>query len=212
MGMGRCRHPDCMYRNNLKKCDSEATSPGNCRYMDIAGQTRLGAIYKKYGAAAARRLTDPANCPMYEPEPGCPRLPPIEPRPEGQTEKQAKKHRPPGITLTEEEEARRMGMYRSGLTDAEIAAELGLSEKAVKSWRRRRNLPCVKRKRKETEFQATVKRLYTEGKTDREIAEIIGSKPSTICSWRSRSNLPPNAGPRKNSHKRKAEEVKDNDK
>lgn len=124
MGEGRCRHPDCMYHDKAKHRWSEMTYPGDCRYIDITGQTRLGAIRKKYGAGVdAKRLTDPANCPMYEPEPGCPKRPPTEP--------QAKKQ-----------------LYVEGKSDREIAEIIGCSRSTICSWRSRNNLPPNVRPRK----------------------------------------------------------------
>lgn len=50
--------------------------------------------------------------------------------------------------LTRDQEEARLAMYRAGLTDRQIAAALGLTYHAVKSWRQNRGLPAHPEPRK----------------------------------------------------------------
>ena len=50
--------------------------------------------------------------------------------------------------LTRDQEEVRLAMYRAGLTDRQIAAALGLTYHAVKSWRQSRGLPAHPEPRK----------------------------------------------------------------
>lgn len=50
--------------------------------------------------------------------------------------------------LTRDQEEARLAMYRAGLPDKQIAAALGLTYHAVKSWRQNRGLPAHPEPRK----------------------------------------------------------------
>ena len=50
----RCRHPDCIYRNN-----SDPTQTGQCNYLVLTGESRTAKL--------PERLKLPCNCPRYVP-------------------------------------------------------------------------------------------------------------------------------------------------
>ena len=50
---GRCRHPDCAYRNH-----SNPIQQGRCNYMAITGRSRIKGLPPE--------LQKPCNCPYYE--------------------------------------------------------------------------------------------------------------------------------------------------
>lgn len=110
-------------------------------------------------------------------------------------------------------------LYASGHNDHEIAAELGISVRAVWTWRQGEKLPPVSRRsttsrvpRKSPQRRGPKPRLdeqvamtaWLAGKTDREIAETCGCSVSTITSWRKRYGLDPNRAQRPTRAKEKA--------
>jgi len=87
--------------------------------------------------------------------------------------------------LPPEEEARRLELYRQGLTDKEIGVAIGLRPRAVALWRWKRGLPVNRSGDRRLE-------LYRQGLSDAQIAAAVGRNPQTICDWRQRHGLPPN--------------------
>ena len=89
-------------------------------------------------------------------------------------------------------EARALQLYRQGLNDGEIAKELGMSDSAVGSWRRRMALPVNKHVYAPRGDQML--HLYRQGMTDAQIAEEMGVRAKSVAKWRSKGELPANQG------------------
>ena len=70
-----------------------------------------------------------------------------------------------------------MELYRTGLSDAKIAAELGVSKDGVTKWRRRNGLTATNTNRKEgAEQMASKKTIQTEG-AGKKNPEVKGEAP-----------------------------------
>jgi transcriptional regulator len=95
----------------------------------------------------------------------------------------------PGPVVTETQVERRMEMYKQGLTDREIADQVGMAQESVSYWRRRNGLP-----RNAARWDSQRMSLYNQGMTDREIGRQTGQRATTICNWRAARKLPANRG------------------
>ena len=87
----------------------------------------------------------------------------------------------------------RTALYEKGLTDREIASELGVSLTVIQNWRYNRGLAPNSARPGFPDREE----LYSQGLSDREIAERVGVSCSTIINWRNRRGLTPHVGPRK---------------
>lgn len=93
-----------------------------------------------------------------------------------------------------EVERRRLELYKQGLTDKEMAKQLGDTYIAIGQWRFARNLPNNGKhyqRLSAEELEARMK-LYLQGLNDREIAKALGIRYQTITGWRYTHNLPAN--------------------
>jgi len=94
-------------------------------------------------------------------------------------------------------QSRRLTLYRSGMTDRQIAEVEGRPAATVKAWRRRCGLPPHHSRVKATTHPGFVARheqrftLYRQGLTDRQIAAEAECPIATVKTWRLRHELPP---------------------
>jgi hypothetical protein len=105
---------------------------------------------------------------------------------------QAGKH--PGKRISEAENARRLRLYESGMTDKEIAVEAGTTETAIESWRRYRKLPINAFRRGPLTAEDEMHRLqaWEIGLSDSQAAELLKCSTHSYRMWRRRKNLKPN--------------------
>lgn len=89
-------------------------------------------------------------------------------------------------------------LYSQGLSDEELAGELGSSREWVRAWRRKNGLksnpPESQRRREERDAEAL--RLYRAGWTDEAIGKAVGLAGRTVKAWRKKNGLPANGGPK----------------
>ncbi len=87
-----------------------------------------------------------------------------------------------------------MEMYGKGMTDAEIAREIGGVKSTVFQWRHRNNLPPNQRKQefKSKYDYAEFRRLWDKGLNDSKIAKAVGCAMSTVNRWRMLEGLASN--------------------
>ena len=82
-------------------------------------------------------------------------------------------------------------LYRSGLSDREIAEVSGSAPEEVRRWRTREKLPGARPSWGRIDYGAVAK-LYRSGLGDQEIAEAVGCHRASVRDWRSRRGLPRN--------------------
>lgn len=94
--------------------------------------------------------------------------------------------------------AKAMELYRGGLSDGEIARQMGVRTCDVLNWRRKKQLkPNIKRCRA-GEVRGSkldtpeVMQMYRDGASDREIARRTGMSSSAVQAWRRVRELPAN--------------------
>lgn len=96
--------------------------------------------------------------------------------------------------ISEVENQKRLELYKSGLSDREIAMIIGIKYyQTISHWRKVKKLPPNKSpiiSKKENQRRLI---LWKQGLTDHEIANKIGRVTASIQRWRIRRNLPPNA-------------------
>lgn len=91
------------------------------------------------------------------------------------------------------DEKRALQLYKKGMTDVEIAKEIGRSATTVYNWRNRAGLDGNRMTtRLVKEMQTLREELYREGASDQEIAEKTGTKIGTVRAWRQYHKLPAN--------------------
>ena len=83
-------------------------------------------------------------------------------------------------------------LYDKGLTDGEIAAEIGCTRTTVGKWRRKEGLALNVKPAFYANDREELKRLYKLGYTDRQIAEALHITKNTVTGWRHRRGLPVN--------------------
>lgn len=94
--------------------------------------------------------------------------------------------------LTQDEHARRMELYRAGLSDREMGDRLFLSRATIHYWRKKHNLPSNSRQRRITQAEADrMMELYQQGLSDKKIARQVGRAACTVGNWRARNGLKP---------------------
>lgn len=82
-------------------------------------------------------------------------------------------------------------LYEAGLTDLQIAQEMGISRYMAFTYRHEMGLKS-KRSNVLAGHYDTVMKLYRAGKNDREIAEAIGVSDGVICEFRNKRGMPAN--------------------
>lgn len=99
------------------------------------------------------------------------------------------KYEPVGFSV---DKARRL--YDQGITDREIAAEMGASYSTVHRWRLAAQLPpkSAKHKRRCKFDETLARKLYDDGLSDQKIADQVGASFQSISRWRIRNGLPSN--------------------
>ena len=97
-------------------------------------------------------------------------------------------------TYKEAEYAKRLELYRQGMTDGEIARATDYSPKAIRSWRNRfglpRNIKPVDHKLQAYKQEQRLK-MSEAGYTDKQMAAALGLTPNAIAAWRRQNGLPP---------------------
>ena len=95
--------------------------------------------------------------------------------------------------LTNEENKRRMELYRKGLNDREIADQVHVTPEAITFWRKNHGLPVHTLHRKITpDTEAEMLRMYQSGMSDVQIARALGLSKFTVLFWRRRRGLTAN--------------------
>lgn len=98
------------------------------------------------------------------------------------------------LPLSAQERQRRLRLYEQGLSDAEVAAILGIQRKTIRKWRYRNGVPAnPQRYPFRAERDRQYKSCYQHGLNDTESARILNVSPSTVTAWRNRKQLPSNA-------------------
>lgn len=85
------------------------------------------------------------------------------------------------------EEAERL--YKLGLPDTRIAAQVGVSTTTIRKWRKEHGLPVQVRR---SVSEADIEALYKEGLNDTEIASKLGISDTQVGNWRRNHDLPRN--------------------
>jgi uncharacterized protein YjcR len=93
--------------------------------------------------------------------------------------------------LSKAEHDKRLKLYKQGLTDEEIAVELGTAATTISKWRNLNGLPVHKKHK--LKFQLRTQ-LYKAGYTDGTIAYKCGVTSSAIAKWRQYHGLRANYG------------------
>ena len=94
--------------------------------------------------------------------------------------------------LTQEEHARRMELYRAGLSDREIGDRLFLSRATIHYWRKKHSLPSNSAQWSITQAEADrMMELYRKGLSDKKIAGQVGRAACTVGNWRALNGLKP---------------------
>ena len=156
-------------------------------------KTRLGQMVKKYKLPSTHRkimlLMRGENCPFFDPVyTGKKRRilrpkPPLAKNPRKPREK--KDYIPPDA-----EEDKLRELYGKGLSDRQIAVQLGTKEYRVYRWRKDRKLSSNYNNTHRTIDEERARELYDEGSPDTRIAAELGCGVSTVASWRYREGLP----------------------
>ena len=105
--------------------------------------------------------------------------------------------------LSEKENAERMKMYESGMTDKDMAKVLAISVHSIYTWRRKRNFSPNykvvhgKQNSKHSTYLSEEKHykrleLYNKGMTDEEIAKECNVCKQAIYAWRKVNGLSKN--------------------
>lgn len=160
-----CPYKDCRYHR-----EGESFHLGNCRYLEMTGQSRILGL-------TLEQAMDKANCSRYEPRSG-----------------KAKPVRRSPVRM-DHTNARIRELYDKGSYDRKIAEELGISKERVIYWRRRNKLPAHREPAKTKFDWDKAMELYREGMTDTQIAEELGCASYTVSEWRSRHGLTSNYRP-----------------
>lgn len=158
-----CPHMNCRYHR-----EGESFYLGNCRYMEMTGQSRILGM-------TLEQAMDKQNCTRYEPKEG---------------EKPARRA-PIPIDRTN---TRIRELYDQGWYDKKIAEKLGISKNRVICYRKRNKLPANKEPAKTRYDWEKGMELYRKGLNDVEIAKELGCSNQTVWNWRQRMELPANAG------------------
>lgn len=94
----------------------------------------------------------------------------------------------PTGTAVDDQDARALELYRTGMPDSRIAADLGVSAQTITNWRHRNGLPSKQRNRRKLKHEEVLA-LYREGRSDVEIGRRVGAHPKTVAAWRYRNGL-----------------------
>jgi hypothetical protein len=92
-------------------------------------------------------------------------------------------------------DARRLPLYRQGMSDHQIAEREGIKSGAIWAWREKNSLPAnrpsIHPPNSTTERR---KEWHSWGFTDQRMADLDGVPVATIMRWRARWHLPKNTG------------------
>lgn len=100
----------------------------------------------------------------------------------------------PGIRgLPAARQEQRMSRYLSGLSDAAIAAEEGVTRNAIAAWRARRQLPAHEHLQTKLTLAAEARRrsLFATEMGDRAVAKKLGKSRRAIRDWRISRGIAP---------------------
>ena len=159
-----CPHIGCRYHR-----DGENTHLGNCRYMEMTGQSRIKGL-------SIEQAMDKLHCPRF-----------------AGSDTGKKPVRAP--VVVDHTNARIRELYYRGCYDREIAEKLGISKGRVIHYRKRNNLP-VNKEPPRTRFDwDKAMELYRGGMSDVKIAAALGCSTYTVARWRERRKLPANFKP-----------------
>ena len=83
-------------------------------------------------------------------------------------------------------------MYNKGMTDGEIAREIGAVKSTIYQWRHRNNLPAQAKARENLPNYdyARFRELWEQGLSDMKIARACDCSPATVSRWRTMAGLP----------------------
>ena len=92
---------------------------------------------------------------------------------------------------------RMLELYNKGLSDGEIAKDVGCTPSAVRCWRRREGHPAnVNQRPVRSKYdRLTFRLLYDQGLSDGQIARKLGCGTTTVATWRNKAGLKPNYEP-----------------
>lgn len=96
---------------------------------------------------------------------------------------------------------RRLALYQQGMTDGQIAAQIGVTRSAIAYWRKSNRLAA---NQPSIEKHARRMSLYRQGMNDCQIAVAMGVHRTSIAEWRTANGLEPNASVGGQSIQRKA--------
>ena len=97
----------------------------------------------------------------------------------------------PNGSTVQEQDARAMELYRTGMPDNRIAADLGVSARKVTNWRHSNGLPSKQSVRRKLEHDEALA-LYRQGLSDAEIGQRLGVHKTTVFAWRHRNGYAAN--------------------
>jgi len=86
-------------------------------------------------------------------------------------------------------EDRRLALYQQGLSDGQIATQIGVTRSAIAYWRKANKLAA---NQPSLEKHARRMSLYRQGMNDCQIAVAIGVHRTSIAEWRTANGLEPN--------------------
>lgn len=158
-----------MVKEECRRCQWRGTFPGvewiTCDYCWITGHTKAKLQPREDGLCPAFEEGEPVR---------------IEVRP---MDKPLRAIIIKGRRFTHEE---LQELYNKGLSDGEIAREIGSVKSTIYQWRHRNNLPPnVKNQTHKTKYDyAEFRRLWDKGLSDSKIAKAVGCAMSTVNRWR----------------------------
>ena len=88
-----------------------------------------------------------------------------------------------------------MAYYEAGMSDIEIAEQLGVHKSTVSAWRRTNGLNSNLVVMCPADDEKARMELYEQGLNDSEIGDALHMSPATIWKWRKLRGLPPNVRP-----------------
>lgn len=161
---GRCRHPDCAYRNH-----SNPIQQGRCNYMAITGRSRIKGLPPE--------LQKPCNCPYYETDGSRKQRPQAELPPTPDVWKLALMLYETGAT--DREIAEELGINKKTWM--------------CRRWKVYKLPANPDRRGSAPRFDwAMAERLYKEGLSDVQIARRLGCSTASVWHWRWNHEMFPN--------------------
>lgn len=98
--------------------------------------------------------------------------------------------------MSPEEHQRRLDLYNQRLSDAKIAAAVGLSTAGIQKWRNAHNLPSISRRRNKVDAsdEDMRQKAYRTFSSDRKAAAFCGISQTAFKRWRQARDLPAKHG------------------